>query len=103
MRDAVLSEFAGAAAELKYGALLVNPYDTDAVAEALHRALRMDEREQCARMHAMRDSIRARDVFHWARSFCAQATPLKLVARPAAVFPRAREFRASSKAAAMLG
>lgn len=100
----ILSEFAGAAAELKCGALIVNPYDTDGVAESLHRALRMDEREQRARMHAMRNSIRAHDVFHWSHSFCAHATPLKLPARPVAVhFPSPPEFRASSKAAAMIG
>jgi trehalose 6-phosphate synthase/phosphatase len=100
----ILSEFAGAAAELKGGALIVNSYDTDGVAEALYRALRMDEREQRTRMHAMRDSIRDHDVFYWSRSFCAHATPLKVVARPAAVsFPCAPESRASYKAAAVVG
>src|SRR6185369_9815208 len=35
----VLSEFAGAAAELKCGALLVNPHDTDVVASVIRKAL----------------------------------------------------------------
>jgi trehalose-6-phosphate synthase len=65
----ILSEFAGAAAELSCGALIVNPYDTDGVAAALHLALHMDEREQRARMHAMRDSIRTHDVFDWSALF----------------------------------
>jgi len=97
----ILSEFAGAAAELKCGALIVNSYDTDGVAEALRCALRMDEREQQTRMHAMRETIRSHDVFHWSRSFCAQATPLKTATRPAAVhFPCASESRAPSNTAA---
>ena len=79
----VLSEFAGAAAELNCGAVIVNPYDADGVASALHHALHMDEREQRTRMRAMRDSIRVHDVFQWSRSFCTQATPLKVVEHPA--------------------
>ena len=39
----VLSEFAGAAPQLAAGALMVNPFDTQAVARALRRALRMKE------------------------------------------------------------
>ena len=37
----ILSRFAGAAAEFKEGALLVNPYDPDAVAAAIARAMAM--------------------------------------------------------------
>jgi alpha,alpha-trehalose-phosphate synthase [UDP-forming] len=71
----VLSEFAGAAQELKLGALLVNPYDTEGVASALYRAFRMSGREQRIRVHRMRRWIERHDVFHWCKSFCAQATP----------------------------
>ena len=38
----ILSEFAGAAAQLYRGALLVNPYDIEGVADAIHRAFHMD-------------------------------------------------------------
>ena len=65
----VLSEFAGAADELKCGALLLNPYDAESVASALRKALRMSAHEQRSRMNAMRSYIRAHDVFEWARSF----------------------------------
>jgi len=100
----VLSEFAGAAAELGCGALIVNPYDTDGVAAALHSALRMQQQEQRARMRAMRESIRVRDVFNWARSFSALATPLQVVARPAvASLATAPEQTADSTAAALAG
>lgn len=75
----VLSEFAGAAEELAAGAVVVNPYDVEGVASALHLALHMEERDQRMRMQAMQAVIRTHDVYHWARRFCAQATSLKLV------------------------
>ncbi|MBI4543213.1 MAG: bifunctional alpha,alpha-trehalose-phosphate synthase (UDP-forming)/trehalose-phosphatase [Gemmatimonadetes bacterium] len=68
----VLSELAGAATELPE-ALIVNPYDVDAVAEALHRALTMSEEERRARMRALRDRVRSRDVHAWVREFLAAA------------------------------
>lgn len=46
----ILSEFAGAATELKQGSLLVNPYDQSAVANALAEAVLMDVAEQRRRM-----------------------------------------------------
>ena len=81
----VLSEFAGAAAELNCGAIIVNPYDTEGVASALHRALCLNEREQHSRMAAMRNTIRFHNVFQWSRSFIQEASPLKVVARSAAM------------------
>ncbi|MFB3815679.1 MAG: trehalose-6-phosphate synthase [Terriglobales bacterium] len=69
----VLSEFAGAAEELKDGALLVNPYDAHGVATALRRALNMSASEKCARMRRMRLVIRQHDVFAWCRAFCGSA------------------------------
>jgi trehalose-6-phosphate synthase len=65
----ILSEFAGAAEELKCGALLVNPYDSEFVASIIRTALEMDQGDQSKRMHAMRSMIRAHDVFRWAHSF----------------------------------
>jgi trehalose 6-phosphate synthase len=69
----VLSEFAGAAQELKCGALVVNPYHIARVASVLHFALLMDEAEQSERMSLMRSHIRRHDVFHWARSFLSES------------------------------
>ncbi len=66
----VLSEFAGAAAELNSGALLVNPYDAEGLASELHRGLNMPEEEQKTRMQKMRHRIRTNDVFAWCRSIC---------------------------------
>jgi trehalose 6-phosphate synthase/phosphatase len=67
----VLSEFAGAATEL-HGALVVNPYDVDAVAEAIYGALSMAPDERRARMSALRDRVTTYDVHAWAASFLEQ-------------------------------
>ena len=62
----VLSEFAGAANELAE-AVLVNPYDIEATAEAFHRALLMPAAERRSRMSALRKRVLAHDVDRWAR------------------------------------
>lgn len=64
----VLSEFAGAAIELK-DSVLVNPHDTDGVKNALHTALTMLPDESRKRMRAMRRQVMSHDVDRWARSF----------------------------------
>jgi trehalose 6-phosphate synthase/phosphatase len=64
----VLSEFAGAAAELAE-AILVNPYDVDRTAEAIHRALTLPEGERSTRMYALRRRVFKYDVHHWVGSF----------------------------------
>ena len=64
----VLSEFAGAAAEMGE-ALQVNPYDIDAMAVAYHQALTMPEEERRVRMRALRQRVAAHDVHAWAQSF----------------------------------
>jgi trehalose 6-phosphate synthase len=65
----ILSEFAGAADELKCGALIVNPHDAESLASALQTAFQMPEHERRTRMQAMRSHIRTHDVFYWANSF----------------------------------
>ncbi len=64
----ILSEFAGSAAELKCGALLINPNHTEAFVSAMEQALEMPEAEQRARMRKMQSYIRTHDVFDWSRS-----------------------------------
>src|SRR3712207_9195120 len=64
----VLSEFAGAAAELKQ-AFLVNPHDIAGVKSQLLRALRMEPAEGAKRMRAMRRHLVKNDLEHWASSF----------------------------------
>ncbi len=64
----VLSEFTGAARELR-SALLVNPHDLEGLVEAMHQALNMPQHEQELRMRPMRRHIQEHDVHHWADSF----------------------------------
>ncbi|MGH7471027.1 MAG: bifunctional alpha,alpha-trehalose-phosphate synthase (UDP-forming)/trehalose-phosphatase [Longimicrobiales bacterium] len=64
----VLSEFAGAAAELR-DALLVNPYDIEATAEQYHRALTMTRNDRRARMRTLRAQVFDQDVQLWVSSF----------------------------------
>lgn len=82
----ILSEFAGAAEQLRAGALLVNPYDIEGVAEAIRAAHMMPEGERVARMRAMRRSIRRQDVFWWVDSFLQAA-----IARDLRAFPQPAE------------
>jgi len=65
----ILSEFAGAAAQLKNGALLVNPYDIEGVADRIYEAFNMSEAEQAKRMRRLRGKISNRDIFWWTDSF----------------------------------
>jgi trehalose 6-phosphate synthase/phosphatase len=64
----VLSEFAGAAADLT-DALIVNPYDLAAVADTIHRALVMDGAERRQRMRQLRSTVFEHDVHWWTREF----------------------------------
>ena len=61
----ILSRFTGASHELG-DALLVNPYDTQEVAHAIHRALEMTPEERHARMRRMRATVRERNIYRWA-------------------------------------
>ncbi len=61
----ILSEFTGAARELPE-ALIVNPYDADQCAAALHLALSMPDIEQRDRMRLMRGLVAEFNVFRWA-------------------------------------
>jgi trehalose 6-phosphate synthase/phosphatase len=64
----ILSEFAGAAEEL-FNALLVNPYDSAAVAGTLTNALALTTEEKQNRIRPMRERVMRYDARHWARSF----------------------------------
>jgi len=65
----VLSQFAGAAEQLKTGALLVNPYDVEEVADTVLKAFRMTDAERTARMRRMRRVVRDENVFRCVDSF----------------------------------
>ena len=76
----VLSEFAGAARDLP-DSLVVNPYDTEAFADALHQAVTMDPRERRQRMTRMRLRVEEFNVYRWAGEFL---TALAAASQPSA-------------------
>jgi trehalose 6-phosphate synthase len=64
----VLSEFAGAADELKQ-AFLVNPYDINGMKAAIMEARSASPRDLTRRMKAMRKTVQKHDVTAWAEQF----------------------------------
>jgi trehalose 6-phosphate synthase len=65
----IMSEFAGAAAQLHSEALLVNPYDVEEVAATIASASEMPEGERRRRMRSLRRKVRKFDIFWWVDSF----------------------------------
>jgi trehalose 6-phosphate synthase len=73
----VLSKFTGAAVELG-DALLVNPYDIEGVAEAIHRGLEMDPGERRMRMQRMRRQVMEHNVYRWAANILGDLCELRI-------------------------
>src|SRR4029079_154600 len=69
----VLSRFAGAAHECRE-ALLVNPYDAEAVASAINRALSMPLTERRDTHAPMYETLVRNDIAHWAERFITTLT-----------------------------
>ncbi len=76
----ILSQFAGAAQELT-SAITVNPFDIEAVADAIRTAVEMPAQERRRRIAAMHSALRRNTIFDWARILFADL----------AVIARARE------------
>lgn len=64
----MLSEFTGAAAELR-SAYQANPYDLDGVKDAIEAAVTQTPQEGRRRMRALRRQVLTHDVAKWAASF----------------------------------
>jgi trehalose 6-phosphate synthase len=84
----ILSQFAGAAEQLKPGALLVNPYDVEEMADTILKAFRMNQAERSARMKRMRRVTRDENVFWWVDSFLKAGAQ---IGAPSARVPRRRQ------------
>ena len=74
----ILSQFAGAAAQLGKAALVVNPYDVEQTADAIYNAFRMASGERRYRMRRLRRNIRTQDIFWWVDSFMRAAIDKEL-------------------------
>lgn len=72
----ILSEMAGAAAELNE-ALIINPADNNEIAEAILAALEMSSQEKQTRVERMQNRIASYNVFTWAHDFFNQTYEIK--------------------------
>jgi len=72
----ILSRFTGASRELPE-ALVVNPYDADQCAAALHLALTMPPEQQRDRMRFMRGVVREFNVYRWAGRMLVDAAVMR--------------------------
>jgi len=75
----ILSRFTGAAREL-HDAIIVNPYDADAVAQALRAALTMDSGSQSLRMVRLRREVRENNIYRWAANLITELSAVRLPA-----------------------
>jgi len=78
----LLSEFAGAAAQMHRQAVLFNPHDIAGMAEAIHQGLHMPHEERRRRMRGLRRGVRKQDVFWWVDSFLQTALERRLADFP---------------------
>lgn len=73
----ILSPFAGAARELR-DALIVNPYDTERLADAVRFAIEMKPEERVDRMRRMREVVREHNIYRWAGELIEELTRVRL-------------------------
>ncbi len=72
----ILSLFAGASRELQ-DALIVNPYDTEQLAEAIRYALEMDPRDRRERMRRMRRQVKDNNIYRWAANLIGAVSEIR--------------------------
>jgi trehalose 6-phosphate synthase len=58
--------------------LLVNPYDIDQMAHAIHQALEFTEQEQSERMSRMRKTVYEHNVYRWAARLLSDLTDIRV-------------------------
>ncbi|MCJ7665295.1 MAG: trehalose-6-phosphate synthase [Actinobacteria bacterium] len=65
----ILSEFAGAAEEMKKYSILVNPYDIEEVADSINKALNMHGNTKKMMISRLRKIVQKNDIYAWANNF----------------------------------
>lgn len=73
----ILSRFTGASRELR-DALIVNPYNIEQMADAIHYALEMDVEEKNSRMRRMREVVKENNIYRWAGNLITELTQVRL-------------------------
>jgi alpha,alpha-trehalose-phosphate synthase [UDP-forming] len=76
----ILSQFAGASRELK-DAIIVNPYDTEEMADAIHLSLTMNAAERTERMKRMRATVKEHNIYRWAGNLISTLSRLRVPER----------------------
>lgn len=72
----ILSQFAGASHDL-HGAVLVNPYDIELMADAIKDAIEMPLDQQDQRMQQMRQTVLRNNIYHWAANLLRTLVSIK--------------------------
>ncbi len=73
----ILSRFTGACRELR-DAIIVNPYDTEQLAEAIRLALETDPEEERVKMRRMRRVVKEHNVYRWAGSVITELSEIRI-------------------------
>ncbi|MGB6429215.1 MAG: trehalose-6-phosphate synthase [Candidatus Acidiferrales bacterium] len=73
----ILSNFTGASREL-VDALLVNPYDTQQLADRIREAIEMPRAEQAERMERMRRVVREHNIYRWAGTLLSELIEIRV-------------------------
>jgi alpha,alpha-trehalose-phosphate synthase [UDP-forming] len=73
----ILSQFTGASRELP-DSLIINPYDIEETAEAIHQALTMEKSERRERMQELRMVVKERNVYRWAANIITTLSHLRM-------------------------
>ncbi len=81
----VLSLFTGASREL-LDALIVNPYDTEQLADAIRFAIEMDPQQKRERMRRMRRVVKDHNIYRWAANLIGAVAEIRLEAHESAKY-----------------
>ncbi|MBI3398450.1 MAG: trehalose-6-phosphate synthase [Deltaproteobacteria bacterium] len=73
----ILSQFTGASRELK-DAIIINPYDIEATADAICLSLKMEAADRSERMKRMRAVVKEYNIYRWAGNLIADLARLRL-------------------------
>jgi trehalose-6-phosphate synthase len=73
----ILSRFAGAANQLS-DALIINPYASDEIADAIRAAIEMLPEERQRRMRRMRQHVKEQNIYHWAGTLIGELSNVQL-------------------------
>ena len=73
----ILSQFTGASREF-HDAFIVNPYDTEEVADSIYASLVMLPEERKARMQRMQEILKEHNVYRWAANLVATLSRIRI-------------------------